>query len=415
MENGHEDLKKILSVFHRATDLNLLAVDSQEQIWEIFGETTGFCRLLNEDGETHVSCGRCHKYGGRQAFETGDCFFFDCPCGLTLFSVALTNRQEYSGYLLGGPFLMEYPDLSAVENIAARCNVPKGCLALLYSEIKNIPLIDPAKAYYFGELLFLLVTQNMPPENKEKLKNKKKRNVQQRLIAESIHEKKRGTGYNLDYQTKQELELAEYVEKGELKKAYFLLNDILGGIYFSSGNNIELIKIRVTELITVLSRRMIRRNVNTEKLHALIIDFQKKISATGKILDISEELGRLLEKFVEILNDSLNPMASGSIQRALHYLNAHYNHDISLEEIAEHISVSPTWFSRQFKKEMGIGYAAYVTKMRLNKACQLLVETDTGITDIAQLTGFSSQQYFTRVFTRQMNLSPGEYRRHNRK
>ena len=72
--------------------------------------------------------------------------------------------------------------------------------------------------------------------------------------------------------------------------------------------------------------------------------------------------------------------------------------------------MSPAYFSTMFRKVTGQTYIAYLTEVRLQKAVELLNETDDKTYVIAQKVGYQEQNYFSYVFKKQFGVSPSRYR-----
>ncbi|WP_158606673.1 helix-turn-helix domain-containing protein [Paenibacillus ginsengarvi] len=103
-----------------------------------------------------------------------------------------------------------------------------------------------------------------------------------------------------------------------------------------------------------------------------------------------------------------------AIQEAVRYVNEHAYEDISMQLVASRVGLSQSQFTRKFQKELGISPVKYWTGVRLRKVRQLLAETDEPLEAIAELCGYQNAFYLSRVFSREMDISPSEYRRSHR-
>jgi AraC-like DNA-binding protein len=92
------------------------------------------------------------------------------------------------------------------------------------------------------------------------------------------------------------------------------------------------------------------------------------------------------------------------------YVRENYFRSISLEKIAKIAKMSPFTFSRYFKKNCGAGFVEYLTRVRTNKACYLLRETEYQVQEIATECGFASISNFNKHFRKTEGISPREYR-----
>lgn len=98
------------------------------------------------------------------------------------------------------------------------------------------------------------------------------------------------------------------------------------------------------------------------------------------------------------------------VQAAKQFIDASYMYDLNLTLLAERFNYNPSYFSELFKAKLGVTFIHYLTEVRMNHAVRLLEETELGLWDIAELTGFSSASYFSSKFKKLHGLSPSEYR-----
>lgn len=104
-------------------------------------------------------------------------------------------------------------------------------------------------------------------------------------------------------------------------------------------------------------------------------------------------------------------LAPWAERRCLELIRARLSEDISLDELAAEAGLSTFHFARMFKQSLGVPPRVYLTRLRVEKACELLEQTDLPVVEIAQEVGYSSNQVLARVFLKHMRLSPSDYRR----
>jgi AraC-like DNA-binding protein len=102
------------------------------------------------------------------------------------------------------------------------------------------------------------------------------------------------------------------------------------------------------------------------------------------------------------------------LKRLFEYLNAHYAQKILLSDAAALVGMSETRFKEFFKRATGHTFTQHLIHLRLNRASQLLRDTDHSMAEIAQQTGFCDQSHFDNRFKGSFHLSPKDYRTRHR-
>ncbi|WP_168121778.1 helix-turn-helix domain-containing protein [Paenibacillus sp. HB172176] len=119
----------------------------------------------------------------------------------------------------------------------------------------------------------------------------------------------------------------------------------------------------------------------------------------------------LLERWYLASSVSAKASVPEAIERSCRYIKAHYKDEITLTEMADFTNFSVSHFSALFKKHTGTSLVNYVNQLKIDEAKRLLLETAYAVSEVAEMVGFSTMPYFTRVFKSFVGLSPLEYRK----
>lgn len=115
-----------------------------------------------------------------------------------------------------------------------------------------------------------------------------------------------------------------------------------------------------------------------------------------------------------IMLSEMNKLRKNSQQilsMAIRYIEDNVQRDITLREIAEHIGISQQHMCRIFREHMNVHSTEYITRIRLNMAMEMILNTNLSMAEIAQHCGFRSASYFSTVFGKYENMTPNNYRK----
>lgn len=99
---------------------------------------------------------------------------------------------------------------------------------------------------------------------------------------------------------------------------------------------------------------------------------------------------------------------SAHIQKALLFIHENYGTEITLNDLAEHLHVSPTHLSRLFRKEVGTSFIDYLVSYRIERARQLIRQTDLDLKTIGERVGFHGYNYFLRTYKEKTGHTPSQ-------
>lgn len=109
------------------------------------------------------------------------------------------------------------------------------------------------------------------------------------------------------------------------------------------------------------------------------------------------------------MNEAYLPICTNdSLRKAIAYIRLNYYSNINVKDVAEHIGISERHLRRMFSQHLNLAPLDYLNQTRVNKAIELLRNTDMSIKEVCFQCGFQSPQYFSRVFKQQTSISPRE-------
>lgn len=166
------------------------------------------------------------------------------------------------------------------------------------------------------------------------------------------------------------------------------------------------------DLITASSGNVFTPSIPHQILHNLK-KIQNAFSTPAPIreAELSRRITDILSELVNLRQEPSGAVSRSEIMElALSYINEHFAEELTLEKIAEHVSLSPYYFSRVFASETGFTPHQYLIATRLDAAKYLLLSTGQSVKEIAFLSGFSSESSFCATFRKWEGVTPGAYR-----
>ena len=141
-------------------------------------------------------------------------------------------------------------------------------------------------------------------------------------------------------------------------------------------------------------------------LNTRVLPF-KEHEAIVKLLRIFAQHLSTLSNQLVVQQENTEPPA---ITRAKQYIQAHQSEKLTLGQVARAVNMSTFYFCKIFKKATGTNFTDYVSRVRVEKAINLLLNPNLRISEIAYEVGFQSLTHFNRVFKKILGRSPTEYR-----
>lgn len=420
-ENG--DMGFDLEKAKKCADIYSSSVGVQCTIINLHGETLyyscgnkcghTFCHKVNTLLGKRQSCANTHLYGSYQAERFGGQYVFFCPLGLVHWASPITVDGIMKGAVLGGPVQMVDPGEFLIEDLIRKNSALKEKhLDEIMEYINDIPVIKPEVVNSLSELLFI-VAAHISDIQPSKYLEERESLQHQSEISQYIHYFKTMGGDESSlrsYPIEKEKELLSLISIGDKAGSQKVLNEIFGHIFFSTGGNFEVIKARVLELVVLLSRAALQGGADVEQIFGLNYNYLNEIHEFRTVEELTYWLSKIMARFTDLVFNLTDVKHVDVIYKAVDYIKHNYMRKITLEDVASHVYLSPSYFSKIFKEEMKVNFNTYLNYIRIEISRKLLLDDSIDLVDLSNLVGFEDQSYFSKVFKKVTGVSPGRYR-----
>lgn len=347
-------------------------------------------RLREFSAFENTFCSRCpkrcnykstHLYGCYESVRWDNKYIYYCP--MEFIFIAVPVMEEYdipiSG-VIAGPILMGDP--SDFEN-------PYG-----------LPYMETAKVNDLTELMSAIFSGSNNTEQTDATADFLN------IIYRELEILPQGGAYPLEL----ERQLQTAIVNGDGESAREYLNRLLGEIFFHSNGDFQVIKTRALELLVLLSRSAIEGGADTTQIFHLNNSYLQELDRFDSLEKLSIWLSSVINRFVSYVFEFGDVKHADTIHKIIGYIKNNYMKKITLDEIAEYVYMSKSYISKIFNEEMNISISAFINKVRIDKSKLLLADPSLSIADVANLTGFEDQSYFTKQFRAATGSSPKRYR-----
>lgn len=172
------------------------------------------------------------------------------------------------------------------------------------------------------------------------------------------------------------------------------------------------LRIAVMELFALIARKYMDLGLDIHPIYERdLIDPYTVLDHFDNVEAVRNWLTRLVLLCAGELNNRRSSSVSSVVAKVQDYIAANYaNPDISLNSIADHVHLNATYLSKLYKNKTGETYLEYLTRLRIDKARQLLRQTHIRAAEVGLAVGYPNAQYFTTLFRKTTGQTPLEYR-----
>lgn len=351
---------------------------------------------------------RARRDALEESVRWGEPYLFFLAPGLMGWVVPVVDGETVCGGLSGGEVVpeVEAADTSATVNYLVDAGAARKTVqAWLRDEVPVWPQSRPREA---AEALFRTVYQ-VTGFRPERLRRNRENALQQRQIAEAIHEKKAENASPHPRMLHEEQMLLSLLRVGDLSGARRVLNDMLAGIFLYSPR-MPLVQARVIEMLGYLVRAAVEDNPMLEPLLERHLGWIEKIVGTREFEPLCELIRGILDDFMGVIRVQGFNRSNRDVRLVLDHLAKHHARGVTLDELARLAGLNRYRLSRLVKATTGKSIPQHLRAFRIEAACRLLESTSTPYGEIAYSLGFSDQSYFIKQFREVTGVTPARYR-----
>lgn len=316
-----------------------------------------------------------------------------------------TEEREYGDLIIIGPYLNEYIDEAAVQEIINEASIPMEYRTELGEYFRAVPIVKNCEQWrelcnrfigmlYAGMQLHIEYLERMP-EDLNFNQDIPEVSLSQELIEER-------------YGCEKEFMLA--ISKGNTEESLKIFAQLRR---FRMAKRYES-PIREMRNGGITVNTLLRKAVEAGGVHPVHIDqlstqLAKKIETISSASDYETLINEMIRKYCMLVQNYSMHGYSPVVQKVANHINLNLVQDLSLKNLAQRYSVSASYLSTLFKKEMGVTITDYANQQRIRRALILLNTTNMQIQDIASECGIYDASYFRKLFKRYVGTTPSDY------
>lgn len=396
----HTLIASVLSHAHCFADTSSIACAVFDYTYRNFvpEAPVSFCKNCAKAANGDCIPQHTHLYGCFEAERWSGLYIYYCPLGLTFVSTVIHEDSQAAYALISGPLCM-----GTVADIVSDNG------GLMLDEILQLPIRTPGQVNSLARtqkaLCMFLSSKDAAWAHDAAQGQFKLMNTLYDVTKEM---KNQGQGR---YPVEIEQQLQHMIVQGDKDGARELINQLLGHLYFNTSGDFPVIKERAKELVILFSRASIEGGADIQQIFGQNRNIMSEIDRFDSLDQLSTFLTSIFYRFVSYVFDFSNIEHTDIMHKAVNFVRENYACKLTLDDVAEHVYLSRSYLSKLFKEELGVSFTDFVNNIRVEKSKALLQNHSLALAEIADLVGFSDQSYFTKVFSKSVGMSPGQYRK----
>ncbi|WP_409342017.1 helix-turn-helix domain-containing protein [Paenibacillus sp. MBLB4367] len=216
----------------------------------------------------------------------------------------------------------------------------------------------------------------------------------------------------LHYPSDKEEALNTYIVNGDTEQALHILDLIVRDIGGEKGRlHVRQIQYALMRLLGSLVATSGRMSIDFSALTGEKNNLYEALLHKDDLQEAVQWLRRLIMTLASGFGTAFREKNNRYVVQAVAIIRSELDKPLSLVQIADRLRLNPSYLSRIFKENIGQSFSDYLTKVRMEKGKELLLETDLKIKEIGERVGYIKSDYFIKLFRECIGMTPGEYRK----
>lgn len=322
-------------------------------------------------------------------------------------NVLVRASPDHQGFYSIGPFRSQTPDKNDFQMAAAYSGLTPAQSDAVNYLFRRVPVNIPRVVGLSLAKNILLSAYGIENPEVQEL-NFERLEMPDGIPLENVNDRAHRVETIYQHEEKLLAYIAEGNEPRALEEAQF---------FFHTGMD-QRLKNRLfsRQTLAYTVNTLFRKAAQQVGVHPLFLDeISERFARTLELCTTYQQIGevnlQMVHEYCELCRLQAIRGYSPNVQKVMQYIQINLNQDLTPETIAQGVNFSPGYISRRFKEEVGVSLGSYIASRRIEVACQLLEKTTMTVREISSYVGIPDWNYFTKVFRKEKNCTPSQYRK----
>lgn len=355
-----------------------------------------------------LKLGKCLEVMKEHKDDMHHPFIINDSLGLVWMGEYSAQKDFFDMLLVIGPMFLSQTSLKYIDDKIRKVEPSVEKQLRLMQTLANVPVISMPLLNQYGKMLhYTLTSQRIQSSDFVYYEDNK--------LNDSFKENDERDAFEVNYERviKGENMILQAIRDGNLSYKEILEKESTynSGFITMTGDVIRDLKDAQLVFNALCSRAAMDGGVSINASKDIEIKFSKQIENCKSVNELKNITEKMIDGYIKAVRKRQeNPLISRTIQNSCDYIRANVLYPITVESIANKIGYTTYYYSKKFKKEMGIKVTDYIKQTRIEYAKIMLLTTTKSIWDISDLLHFGTRNYFSKVFHEETGMSPAEFR-----